>query len=405
MEGERSGTVPHQVIIIRWQWQTSSRENFVFLWSRLVDGTKKPPVHMLLINLMSGAALKMKPAPKTPVAHTYVCMHVHARTYGCVARTHAPTALNGQLLVDKTNVFFSPSCSQSNCATYITQYLFPFFGGPIIDGIAAIVRLFNRFIIPLVEAGKDVKAEDPRNWSPVHNPLLDQQAKITFAYDDLIAAHKQQTAGTIQIMRNMTWTILQSAAGRKLVVASAETGNGPEGVLRGNSVFNMYCSINPSQPSDLFSLYNTTIFYNALKSLMPVRYRVCAENRPVCEKAPMQACRRDSSEHQKYDCYNTNVCFGKPITNRLWPEANTAYDKAAPYTAIPSKGESTGGTTSMVPTCMHASAFASKVCALGVYLSEVEYMYVRVCINTYLRKCWCMRLRYCTILCNNQLCN
>lgn len=58
------------------------------------------------------------------------------------------------------------------------QYILPFFGAPALDGISAIFRLTQRFIIPLAtEAGKGVQADDPRNWQPAHNPLLDQQVR------------------------------------------------------------------------------------------------------------------------------------------------------------------------------------------------------------------------------------
>lgn len=48
------------------------------------------------------------------------------------------------------------------------------------------------------------------------------------------------------------------------------------------------------------------------QALMPVRYRVCAEFRPVCEMSPFQKCTQDGSSrsgwwNQKYDCYNTKV--------------------------------------------------------------------------------------------------
>ena len=59
-----------------------------------------------------------------------------------------------------------------------TQYLLPFVSGPTADAIAAIFRLQQRFTIPLVtDAFKGKSPDDPRNWQPVDNPLLDQQVR------------------------------------------------------------------------------------------------------------------------------------------------------------------------------------------------------------------------------------
>lgn len=66
-------------------------------------------------------------------------------------------------------------------------------------------------------------------------------------------------------MRNVTWVITQSPAGRRLVASAAEMGSGPEGVLRNNSASKMYCSADPTKPSPLFTVYNASIFYNTLK--------------------------------------------------------------------------------------------------------------------------------------------
>ena len=112
-------------------------------------------------------------------------------------------------------------------------------------------------------------------------------------------------------MRNMTWVIAQSPVGRSLMPSAAETGFGPEGVLRNNSAFNMYCSPDPTKPSPLFTIYNATIYYNTLKALIPARYRVCAEYRPVCEKTPFQKCnmydRIAAPSTMEFICTNTKV--------------------------------------------------------------------------------------------------
>jgi len=151
------------------------------------------------------------------------------------------------------------------------------------DAIASMIRLFEKVVIPIMEAN----AQDP-NDAFVPNPaspLYSAQGKLDYSCDAMRKYYFLVYDRMADYVRIQTSVAIQSAWARKLLAEGKVDFNGTQSEAKDVDIG--YC-VDPhgtdlSSDSSGFAIADYSIRYSAYQKLMPITYQVCTESRRLCE--------------------------------------------------------------------------------------------------------------------------